>query len=511
MGFWGRLMNSTRSAIRAGITSWREEHLAYVGYANNIDWSSWEARNFRYVDALHYYTNTVYTDLQTYATSKLQSMKLYGKTRPFFNPVARLVESYVAKVYGGVLDTQSLRTGSIPINTLDDDLRSNISTIWYWSRWSKQKSLLVRLGAMLGDVAINVVDDIDNQQVRMEVLHPAIFREVQFDSAGNPTYVEIVYDYPDQNKRYHTFKQVITSEYYQTYRDGNLYSYDDKPAEWANDYGFVPIVFITHKDIGREWGVNAFQPSWNKIDYLNELMTLLYREVRKSVVQVYHGKGFQSANDLKIVGQEEEIPIIKGSSDSELVPLAGSLNILDTLEVIKSQIEEIERDLPELALYNLRAMGGLTAPGVRAGWDDAIQRFTEARGNYDSGLILAQQMAIQIAALRGYNGFRKWSKDAYKNGDLMHYVDDRPIIDDVLNKEQKIRFLVDIKAPTELIYSEMGFEREDIGKIKEQESEQDNREIRKQTILKTEDISEKLNLIGNLTDSEEGDDEEIGL
>ena len=79
----------------------------------------------------------------------------------------------------------------------------------------------------------------------------------------------------------------------------------------------------------------------------------------------------------------------------------------------------------------------MTAPGIRSGYDDAISKYQEARGNYDTGLVAAQKMAVAIGGMRGYDGYTGFSLMSLEDGSLDHQIEQRPVINETMSVVEK--------------------------------------------------------------------------
>ena len=161
------------TAVNAGISAWKDE---YNSAGEQFAWDDYEARIKRYENHEHYYANTAYTRLQRYAEAYKARHSLYKNIRSIYNPVKRLVDFYVANVYGGSIDMEGFDSGAIPIVANDDALIEAIRQTIIWSNWQSKKSLFVRTGAKLGDVFVKCVDDADRRKVRAEIVHPSRIR-----------------------------------------------------------------------------------------------------------------------------------------------------------------------------------------------------------------------------------------------------------------------------------------------------------------------------------------------
>lgn len=460
---WGRLVN----AWGAAMTAFNEKALVA---RPEYDWDTYRARSFRYYHGDAYYNNSIYTQLVTYAARHKNLSGLYKHIRGIYNPYARLTDSYVAKCAGGSLDLKNLRKGAVPIAEANDRERTAIIRGLMWSNWGTQKSLYVRHGAKYGDSVIKVCDDRPNQRVRLEVLNPAIVKYVELDSVGHVQVAIIEYQVAEEampkpgqdvsNVKYYTYTEQIDLERFQTFKDGRPFAfYQDESgndvSEWPNEYGFVPLVTVKHKDVGLTWGAAACHgPHLRKIDEINDAASMLNDQIRKAIQVVWYLSGVQKKDNLDIsTDKKDAFPAVYGPEKSQPYPMIAPLDLAAAGKNIQDMLADLEHDMPELSLYRIREQGNLTAPGVEAGYQDAIDRFAEARGNYDDGLLRALKMMLAIGGLNGYEdmeGFSLASRDA-----MQFTMADRPVIKDQLSRKEKIDLLRQSNAPNRAIWEEL--------------------------------------------------------
>jgi hypothetical protein len=461
---------ASAGAWNAAKASWNDNALVP---AMDMAWDDYTGRLFRYAHFSNYYTNTVYSSLLAYAAQHKRDRKLYKHIRGVYNPVARLVEIYVDKVYGGPLDLQELSQGAIPIETDNDALRDAIKQLWLWSNWGTQKSLYVRSGATRGDIAIKLVDDRRRQKVRMELVHPGKIKIAVRDEVGNVKAITLEYDvtetFPDGTEETYTYKETIDKEWFRTFKNGEPFAYYEDMTgnpvyEWPNEYGFVPVVLCKHKDLGMEWGAPPFFTAVRKIDELNDAASLLNDYTRIAIRPVFWAAGVRKKDELEIATEyRDQFPMVYAPGGSQPHAMVFPLDIGAALQNTGEMLQEIERDMPELALHRLRQQGGdLTAPGVRAAFDDALGRIVEARGNYDDALVRAHQMGIAIGGYNRYDGFSGFGLESYDKGDLEHVVAERPVIEDNLSLQERLQFLSQSGAPPEAIWRELNIAEEKI-------------------------------------------------
>lgn len=477
------------NAGRAALAAWNNTALQM----DAPNWDEYDARLSRYALYERYYQNSAYSAVNRYATLRKHEGGLYQFIRNIYNPVSRQNDLYAALVYGGSIDMEHLTGGSIPLVAEDERMLDAIRLVFKWSRFSETKSRYVRTGARLGDVFLKVVDEPDSEpkkgRVRVEVLHPEKVVACLFDAVGNITAIKIEYEREDEDKqdvltpkrlntptvRTYTYTEIITKETFTTYRDGEpfaLVEWDGvMVSEWANPYGFVPVVLAKQTDVGNAFGASSFHNSLTKIDELNDAASIVNDQIRKALNPPWYLAGVTkpvTSPDARVEERDEQ-SMLYGPAGSQPFPMVMPLDIPGALSNLDKMLAEIERDMPELALQRLREGGNLTAPGVRAGYSDAIGRIQEARTNYDGALVRALQMAVTIGGMRGLPGFEGFNLSSYDTGTMELYVKDRPVIGDSLGLVERLGALRDAAALPEgtkrQTLAELDYSQEEIDEI----------------------------------------------
>lgn len=451
----------------------------------DTDWDTWDARLFRYHLYDLYTTNQVFTDLEKFRLAHLKRLGLYKFTRSIYNPVARLINITAAKCYGGNLDWDTLESGAIPLQNLDEKLRTAIRTIWRWSNWGELKMPAVRQLARYGDSILKIVDDPEKERVRLEVLHPGVIRDAVVDAVGYVKEVTIEYLKPDpeNDSRLVTYREVITKDAFRTYRVvGNkeeLYGWHTAPdgtpmPEWENIYGFVPLVIARANSINRSWGTTTYFNTLDKIDELNSQASLIHDQIRKLVDALIYFPGVGKMSEVSAPTVEdnddplsnyferETLRVLKGPPGSRADVVAANVDFSGAIKTLENLMAEIEHDLPELSFAKLRDYQLHSSPAVRTALGDAEDRLLEFNGNADMALLRALQMGITMGGIQNYDGFESFGPDDYDRGNLDFQIVPRDIIADTLSKNERLNLLLQSDAPTRWVWRELDVEEDEI-------------------------------------------------
>lgn len=488
MSLWRRLT----LAARAALITFRYPALAPTerpGVVARDDWSSFEARLFRYNLYSLFYHNKIFTALEQYRAQHLAERGLYRFTRPIYNPTFRLVELEAAKAYGGAIDWDNFSDGAIPLQGADDRILQAARQLFKWSNWGQRKSLYARNCARYGDAVINVTSDAEAGKVRLELLHPGVVREIEAGATGFVKRAVIEYERLERgDERPWLYTLEIDEERFASYRDGEPHAVHADPfgrlaASWPNPYGFVPLVTAQSLDIGELWGAASFHASIEKIEEVNDLASILHDQIRKAITAPWFLPGVTALNqlqeDVAVAGDDEaedealrnSVPVILGPQGSQAQMLVADINIADSLKAIERLLDEIEDENPQLSLNRMRRAGSdLSYPGVVTAYDDAVNRIQEFRSNVDGGLLRALQMGISIGAFHRCDGFQPFSLDSYRQGALDFQIAERPVIRDTLSKRDAIELHNQSQAPKEWTWALLGHTDAEIAQAKTEEA-----------------------------------------
>jgi len=431
----------------------------------------------------YYLNNGLYDQLYSALTTvgaETQAM------RPLRNPAYRAVEFYAAKLWPGPLPD------ALKIVTENDRLPEAIKQLWTWSNWSVMKQRTARWGAMYGDVFIKV-EKPKKDRVYLSLIEPTYVTELDADERGFLTYVRI--DIPQQVREEDKTKLKTYTEVWDKASDSLRIWVHDRDAETdlsllgdPKSYSisselrvdFLPIVQAKLRDIGEDRGLGCFTQSIDKIDEANRMATRLHQNLWRYNVPIWALRANQvtpdgrpmpppilskNANDELELGGDKMIPLPGNTQLESLVP---NISWSDALSVLQDHMTELEHDLPELAYWRMREIGELSGRAVQLLLGDAIDKLLEARGNMESALVRANQMALTIGSK-----FQLFDVGLYENGDLEHSFEAREVIPTPeLERAQTVQTYISAKVAKESTLRRAGWTEDDIAKEKKQHEEE---------------------------------------
>lgn len=398
-------------------------------------------RQFYALLAAYYNSNGLYSFIRDNLQTTSGDMR---GVLPLRNPANRAVEFYASKLWPGQLPA------ALPIEAEDERIIPAIHQLWQWSNFSSRKQRMARWFALYGDVFLKIATRRDDAgqptSVYIHLVKPEFVSEMELDERGYFTYVRL--DVPDGEETHtEVWDKAAGDMTIWRHKQGADAALDrlGAPAEMAliadlTGDDFIPIVYQPFRDDGEGRGGGCFAHVLDKMDEANRQATRLHQMLFR------HNRPLWAllANTVDAQGRPMPAPDVTASLNgdgelgiadddmirlpgmSRLEPLTPAINYADALRVLQDMAMEIRSDLPELAYYDLRDMNQVSGRAVRLMLDDAISRLLEARGNAESALVRAHEMALTIAgnlALPGFTGL-----GSYQSGDFEHRLADRPAL-----------------------------------------------------------------------------------
>lgn len=364
-------------------------------------------------------------------------------TRRLRTVVNRSVEFYASKMLPG----QEMKV------TADADVQAAIETVIKDSNIANNKSPMIRGFALYGDSFIRVRGD--KEKCYLEDISPFYVTDFGEDSRGFLTYLRIDIPTLDDNDNPVNYTEYWDAET-QTYRSwqgqatrttpiNELGSPKETESFSSLGVDFIPVVHTKFRDNGDLRGLGCVYHALDKIYEANRVATRLHDLLFAFGEPVF----IASANDKDAQGRPLPPPRVNADSSNAPVPsgtsvggvigqifgrlislpgmakidsLIPDIDYSDALAILNAQMEELERDLPELRWYALSptSQSAMSGTALRTLLGAAIDRANEARHNFISSLSRAFEMALTIGI---YNGLFPASLGNFDSGDFEHEID----------------------------------------------------------------------------------------
>jgi hypothetical protein len=257
----------------------------------------------------------------------------------------------------------------------------------------------------------------------------------------------------------------------------------NKPILESFGFDFLPFVHAKFRDVGTARGDNCYIHALDKIDEANMMATrlhqILFRYNKPTTVVMANSEdeagrplppptivdrtGDSSESEAAKVGDEDlwELP-----GYSKLEHLVPNIQYAEALQILQDQMAELESDLPEILYYQLKEKGEMSGKALQTLLAGAIDRALEARGNAESALVRAHQMALTIGQLRRLPGFEAATIGTFEAGDFAHSFLERDVVP--LSKQDRSEGIkADVDAGISLLFSmkQYGFSEEEIKEV----------------------------------------------
>lgn len=375
----------------------------------------------------------------------------------FRNPTNAAIEFHAATLWPGSLP-HALPI-EFPENAQSTDAkRAAIQQVWKWSNWGETKQLFAREYATLGEQWIKVPVKLDRdgtpKSVYMDLIEPEYVTEFDKDERGFLTYIRL--DIPrtrrldDRTEAYiHTEvwdKEALTYRVWRHKYEGRATDQlgtpdDDSEENYQQAYGidFIPFVHAKFVDDGDPRGRAAIEPALDKIDEANRMATRLHQLMfqhgvpdKQLVSSLVDGDGYSqptiqlaptSANGTyNLAGETMWSP----PAGTKIETILENIKFDAHLEAVNAMMDHLSRtDLPQLKWGEIADNRDLSGKAIRLMLTAAIAVAEEVRGNAESALVRAHQMALTIGQV---NDLFDKSLGDYDKGDFEHWFEERSIV-----------------------------------------------------------------------------------
>jgi hypothetical protein len=522
-GLFGTLMQANRAAFQTWRRVFQDPSAVYTE-------NQFRHRNSIYNLLLAYYSNSMFDvfNPQVWEPYK-RAYNLPRTTRSIYNPTERLVSFYAGNIYPGVLseDGKSLPEGvqlAIPFSEdTDPALKDAVAQFWQWNNWQARKDVVVIYGASLGNVFVEIIDDLDSGKICIDIPWPGFVYDLSLNSAGNVKAYALEYYVVDVTDKYnieqYMYRKEVDGDVFRYYKNDQPFDYSGYGAVIENPYGFAPAVWIKHQDLGTNHGTPAIGGAMGKIDELNGLASVAHDQVRRVVgapfvmwadgmiANLFNKPKRGSTAETQLenpMSDQENLLMLKGPAGGRVDTLAGNLSLGDVIPLMEHLMDEIEKDHPELTYYDrMREMSTVTGPAASRLVGDVQSRVMRAQAIYDQGMIKIFQMACAIGGMRANSGawgsltsqqakFKPFSLDSYKRGDLDMAIMPRPLLTPTKTEEaqedlffwQSVQAAVQAGVPVEVVLRNKGWTEEQIAQLGQSQVES----IQRKQMLASQDF-----------------------
>ena len=429
----------------------------------DADFNEFDRRVARYRLLFAMYQNTNYASVHTASIQLKTQNALYKYIRDIYNPSKRIIDFWKSHLWGGALDPAAgdggILPSALPIITDNEDHRTAISELWKWSRWANQKDILTWMGVLYGDVGIKVITDRNNEHVFLQTVDPAQIEATKLDDFGRIMAYKLVDERIDPTNSdnraiYQEFAALLRDEetgmltgevQFATFKDGKPFAWPENIDRgfpdpiYIRDLGFVPFIHIQNIPFGGPFGFSELQDTYTQINELNDIVSKTHDHMRlaSDVDVLFSGVDKPDATPTKTSStgtvddtqpnREKRLVHYAKDPQAKATPIQTQIDLGPALEVIRDQLEQIERDHPEIQLRRLQFSANAAEGTIREARQEISSDVVNRRVNYDTALTLAMQMAISIGGDENWEGYEPFSLESFANNELEFIIGNRPV------------------------------------------------------------------------------------
>jgi hypothetical protein len=440
------------TATSAFIGAFREDSVTSSIF-NSDEFDEYNSRRLRYAMYAAGYENTSYRNVHSWAQGKRVRYGLGKYIRDIHNPIAQLVDFHVSTVWRGSI-APLLVGGAIPLivsGSNEDQVRAAADNLLRVSNFETGKNITVMKGCNLGDVGLKIVDDIERGQARIEVIDPSEIEDITVENGIIKAYRLTKWQENDNDimtKYTETCERGDNEDViFRTFINDRQTEWPDaEESEWVEPYGFIPLVTIQHRNVGKQWGWAEAHPVIGKIMEIDDIASMLDDYIRKTVNAPALLSGMAKPNakittstsdateDNPQPGREENKILWAGDGvQASYTPMIAGMSIAEVDARIQSIMASIESDMPELRKSIWDIGGDPSGVALATAREPTETKINSRRTNYDGGLVRAMQMGIAIGGYRGYSGFEGFDLQSYGRGDLDISIAARPVFSEQKN------------------------------------------------------------------------------
>jgi hypothetical protein len=381
------------------------------------------------------------------------------------NPTNAVIQFYKATVFPGTIQRDNEHS-ALPIERPERWRERNqkraeafddaVHRVWRDSHFGVKKQALIGGGAKVADQVLKIVWTNERERLFIQLIQPESLTDFRQDERGFLTYIRLDTrtDIDPDGARVEPY---VWTEVWDKY-SGRMRIWRHRNRPWSvplDELGradedediaafvgddFIPFVLYKHEeDDEHARGIAAVGHALDKIIYGDLLVTSLHQRLSNhNVPDIVIERALDSEDVMDegaLVAGGGDIVRVEGVGLWKLPPgyslkhTVANLNYAAHLEVVEKHYKALhETDLPELTWGRISEGASESGKALRYRLIPAMAKVDEVRGNVETALVRANQMALSIGQAKNLPGFRKSDIGTYADGDFDHWFRTREII-----------------------------------------------------------------------------------
>ena len=407
----------TRARIEKFFRNWGPPYLGREA-------SDQELRQERYDRLWDRAVGNAYTDKRRWGAYR-RTHGLYRNTRSMVDYAHVAAQFWASRCWAGAIAEDGLtlpdgQTNAVPLaKDTDPEVAAAAAQVLFWTNFQTLLSQIPFYAAALGEVLVEIVDDVERGKILWDVVWPGYVKEVDLDEAGHIQSYTLSYEVidPDTGRPF-IYSKVVDKEAIRTFRDGRPFGFDGADAVTDNPYGFVSARWFRHWPMLGTRGEPAIYAAEAEIDEINSMISHLADKVHVNLASPVVVAGNIMPNSLARVAPAKRVTtedladpgsvaeqweVLEAPQGTDIKTV--QVHTAETIALVKEIQRSVEAKLPEVEYQNkMREMTQVTGPVSSRLSTDVDARFKAITAGHDRNLAALLEMSIAIGGWRANNG-----------------------------------------------------------------------------------------------------------